>query len=247
MYHLEAHSGSGDPDQLLPAIPFANTQQKECRILHPTPHSITSIISITSIANLGDFDDAFSTTHKQGSDASHYSITSLAKTSPPSIFSQAGDPGQIIEQEQLTALLNHLCAKQQKVVLLEFEKQKHKEQNKTLQEKVITLQTCISKKDNCYNEVIMARDSLQTEIDLLLRKNTEFQEEKAELIQQKKQLQEEVTALHTSINQKDDSYNKMMLTRTSLQTQIDILNKTNIESQEEKAELIQQKSSCRKK
>jgi hypothetical protein len=63
----------------LTATPFANTQQTECRILYPPPHSITDL---TSIANIGDFDDTFSTTHNPGSDASYYSITSPTKTSP---------------------------------------------------------------------------------------------------------------------------------------------------------------------
>jgi hypothetical protein len=124
-------------------------------------------------------------------------ITSPTKTSPQpsqspsSIFSQASNPGQIIEQAQLSDLFHQLRAKQQKVVLLEFEKQKHNEQNKILQEDVITLQTGIKEKDDCYNKVVMARNSLQTEIDNLNKKNTELQGEKAELIQQRKQLQED--------------------------------------------------------
>ena len=209
MHHLEAHSGIGDPDQPLTATPLANTQQTECRILYPPPHSITSItsiVSITSIANIGYFDDAFSTTHKPGSEASYYSITSPTKTSPQpsSTFSQASNPGQTIEQAQLADLFYQLYAKQQKVVFLEFEKQKltsqlncnttlseHKEQNKKLQEDVIALQTGIKEKDDCYNKVVMARNSLQTEIDNLNKKNTELQGEKAELIQQRKQLQED--------------------------------------------------------
>jgi peptidoglycan hydrolase CwlO-like protein len=98
-----------------------------------------------------------------------------------------------------------------------------------LQEEVTALHTSIKQKDDSYNKMMMTRISLQTEINILNRKNTEAQEEKAELIQQKKQLQEEVTpahkklqeevtALHKSIKEKDDSYNKVMMTRISLQT-----------------------------
>jgi hypothetical protein len=104
---------------------------------------------------------------------------------------------------------------------------------------------------------MMTKISLQTELNILNRQDTEVQEEKAELTLQTEQLQEDesnlidllhdeddtivnITALHTSIKQEDDSYNQMMLTRISHQTEIDLLNKNTTESKNNKTELVQQ-------
>jgi hypothetical protein len=115
-------------------------------------------------------------------------------------------PGKTIEQAQLADLFHQLHAKQQKIAFLEFEKQKstsdlqlncdktlseQKENNKKLHEDVIALQTGIKEKDDCYHKVVMARNSLQTEVDNLNKKTKELQGEKDELIQQRKQLQED--------------------------------------------------------
>ena len=109
----------------------------------------------------------------------------------------------MVEQAQLADLFHQLHAKQQKIVFLEFEARKqkstsnlqlncnktlseHKENNKKLHEDVIALQTGIKEKDDCYNKVVMARNSLQTEVDNLNKKTKELQGEKDELIQQRK-------------------------------------------------------------
>ena len=88
MHHLEVHPGSGDSDQIPTATQFDNTQQKEYRTHHPTPYSITSI------ADLYDLNDAFTSTHEHDPDDPYYAITN---TSPPPNMFNAGDSGQVIE------------------------------------------------------------------------------------------------------------------------------------------------------
>ena len=112
MHHLEVNPGSSDSDQIPTTIHLDNTQQ-EYRTYHPTPYSITSI------ANLYDLDDALTSTHEHDPDDPYYAITNTEP--PPNIFN-AGDSGQVIEQEDLTSLLNHLHTKEQRVALLEFKK-----------------------------------------------------------------------------------------------------------------------------
>ena len=68
-YHLEIHPGSGNLDLVPIAAQSGNTQQKEYRTHHPTPYSITSI------ANLYDLDDAFTSTHEHDPDDPYYAIT----------------------------------------------------------------------------------------------------------------------------------------------------------------------------
>ena len=104
---------------------------------------------------------------------------------------------------------------------------------------------------------MMTKISLQTELNTLNRQDTEVQKEKAELTLQTEQLQEDeanllnlhydaddtivhITTLPTSIKQEDDSYNQMMLTRISHQTEIDLLNKNTTEPKNNKTELVQQ-------
>ena len=138
MHHLEVNPGSSDSDQIQTTTHLDNIQQKY-RTYHPTPYSTTSI------ANLHDLDDVLTPTHEHNSDDPYYATTNTEPT--PNIFN-AGDSGQVIEQEDLTSLINHLHTKEQRVALLEFKKDEHTKQNKILQDTVDILQTCISNQDD---------------------------------------------------------------------------------------------------
>ena len=121
-------------------------------------------------------------------------------------------------------MLNLLRTRDQKLALLEFEQIKYEEQTKTLQDTIITLQTCIRTKNDSHNEMTMKKNSLQTEVKLLLKQTTDIKAETAELVQQKKHLQEEDTALHTKIKETND-FNTMMMDKISLQTELNTLNR----------------------
>ena len=60
-----------------------------------------------------------------------------------------------------------------------------------MHKEVITIQTDINERDDCHHKVVMARNSLQTEVDDLNKKNKNLKKDKDELIQQKKQLEED--------------------------------------------------------
>ena len=176
-----------------------------------------------------DHDDVLTPTQKHSLSNPHYTTTTVE---PKSNILNTGDSSQVITQEQLTSLIDHLHNKGQRVAILELRKSEHIKQTKILQDTVDLLQTCISSQDDSQTGL--------TGMELLLKQNSNLRVNIAEITHKGKLLQGEVNVLHTRIVHSKESLKMAMLTKISLQTDLGTLQRQDIIIKNKKAELALQ-------